>query len=71
MAPESTGKPVQSGLSLYADLLDPSSQNDAAATGTISGAPVLYKQGPAGEDAKATSADKQQINAGSYQPISA
>ncbi len=69
MAPETNGKSMRSGLSLYANLLDSSSKSEGT-TGTISGAPVLYRQSATGEDSKAGSADKQQINAGSYQPAS-
>ena len=60
---------MRSGLSLYANLLDPSSKLEGA-VGTISGAPVLYRQNAAGDHSKEDSIDKQQINAGSYQPTS-
>ena len=69
MAPDSTAKPTRGGLSLYANLLDPSSKNESK-PGTISGAPVLYKQEAAGEEMKVSTIDTQQINAGSYQPTS-
>ena len=63
MAANPPAKP-KAGLSLYANLLD-SSSNDASSSGTISRAPVVFKQpaeddGPKEED----SAQKQKINAG-------
>ena len=63
MASEPPPKP-KAGLSLYADLLDPSSK-DASSSGTISRAPVVFKH-PADEDAEKEddSAQKQKINAG-------
>lgn len=51
-------------MSLYANLLNP---NAASATGTISGAPVVYSQnGTSGaqQDESAVSAAQKQINAG-------
>ena len=66
MAPDTAVKSSRSGLSLYANLLDPSSRSEGS-TGTISGAPVLYRQSTTREDSKADSVDKQQVNAGSYQ----
>jgi len=67
MASDAAGQSVRSGLSLYANLLDPSKQD--AAPGTISRAPVVFKQAQ-GEEARqdATIAEKQQISAGRYQP---
>lgn len=65
MAPEST--PAKSGkLSLYADLLDPSTDNSSQ-PGTISRAPVVFKQASGSESQQddAAAAKKQQINAGS------
>ena len=63
MAPEAPPKP-KGGLSLYANLLDKG--DNAAKPGTISSAPVLYRQPSDGADIKtATAADKQQISAGS------
>jgi hypothetical protein len=63
MSNHNTPAPARSGLSLYANLLDPSSSSASGAT--ISRAPVAFQQeSPApGEDA---SAKKQQINAGRY-----
>jgi len=57
-------KPVRGGLSLYANLLDPSSSN-APAPGTISRAPVVFNK-PGGNDAHQDEAlaQKQQISAG-------
>ena len=70
MAPDSVAKSVRPGLSLYANLLDPSSNKDST-PGTISRAPVVFKQ-PAEEDSPQdkAAADKQQINAGRYEPTS-
>jgi len=57
-------KPVRGGLSLYANLLDPSS-NNSAAPGTISRAPVVFNK-PGGNEAHQdeASVQKQQISAG-------
>ena len=66
MASESTAKPPRPGLSLYANLLDPN--NKPSAPGTISRAPVVFKQplgGTEGYDGD-LSAQKQQPNAGTY-----
>lgn len=65
MAPEKPTKPVKAGLSLYANLLDPPSSS--AAPGTISRAPVVFKQ-PQSEDSRQdeASAQKQQLSAGRY-----
>ncbi|KAL9131036.1 MAG: hypothetical protein Q9217_000922 [Psora testacea] len=62
MPPDGAIKPARSGLSLYANLLDPGGKDSAP--GTISGAPVVYKQ-PQTDDAlpDASAADKQQISA--------
>lgn len=70
MAPDTTAKPSLPGLSLYANLLGSSSNKDAA-PGTISRAPVVFKQ-PAGDETQQdrAAAEKQQISAGSYQPTS-
>ena len=69
MAPDTTARPSRPGLSLYANLLDPSSNKDSA--GTISRAPVVFKQ-PAGDELQQDreAAEKQQISAGRYQPTS-
>lgn len=61
-------KPAQSvrpgGLSLYANLLDTSSNKDSN-PGTISRAPVVFKHG--GDDPQQDrAAAEKQINAGSY-----
>jgi len=50
--------------------LDPSSNKDST-PGTISRAPVVFKQ-PAGDDSQQDRAavEKQQISAGRYQPAS-
>ena len=70
MAPDSTARSARPGLSLYANLLDPSSNKDIT-PGTISRAPVVFKQ-PAEEDPARNklAAEKQQINAGRYMPAS-
>ena len=70
MAPDSAAKPTRPGLSLYANLLDPSPNNDSA-PGTISRAPVVFKQ-PPGEETQQDRAvvEKQQISAGRSQPAS-
>ena len=58
MAPDST--PAKSGLSLYAHLLGPSSSTP----GTISGAPVTYKQPSEASSEHDETAKKQQALAG-------
>ena len=65
MASEAPAKP-KAGLSLYANLLDPSSASSSA-PGTISRAPVVFKQ-PSDENDKSEEAttQKQQISAGRY-----
>lgn len=70
MAPEPAAKSIRPGLSLYASLLDPSSDKDSA-PGTISRAPVVFKQ-PAeeGPPQDRAAAEKQQISAGRYEPAS-
>ena len=50
--------PKRSGLSLYANLLDPSSSTP----GSVSRAPVVFKQPEAQQDGEA--AAKKQVNAG-------
>ena len=67
MAFNAPPKSIRPGLSLYANLLDPSSAT--AAPGTISRAPVVFKQ-PPGEEARQdeASAQKQQgLSAGRYE----
>ncbi|MCJ1308442.1 hypothetical protein MMC25_002095 [Agyrium rufum] len=60
-------KGAKAGLSLYANLLDPS--NKSSAPGTISKGPVLFKQPSNFEQSQEEgSAQKQQISAGSYMP---
>lgn len=68
MAPEPSARAAKPGLSLYANLLDPSS-TDSAAPGTISRAPVVFRR-PQPDDLQQEEAvaSKQQISAGSYQP---
>ena len=65
MAPETAPKPIKAGLSLYANLLDPSS-TASAASGTISRAPVVFKQPPGVDSQDEASAQKQQLSAGRY-----
>ena len=70
MASDSTSRSQRpGGLSLYANLLDPSSKKDPA-PGTISRAPVVFKQ-PSGDGSQmdeAAAEKQQQISAGRYQP---
>lgn len=63
MAPEPTPSKGGGLMSLYANLLDPSAESP----GTISRAPVVFKQG-AEADAQSdeSAAKKQQVNAGTY-----
>lgn len=70
MAPDNAAKAPRSGLSLYANLLDSSSSKDST-PGTISRAPVVFKQ-TAGDDGQQDrgAVEKQQISAGRYQPAS-
>lgn len=70
MPSDPAARPARPGLSLYANLLDPSSNKDST-PGTISRAPVVFKQ-PAQEDLPQdrVAAEKQQINAGRYEPAS-
>ena len=66
MGGEVPAKPARAGLSLYANLLDPS-LNKGTTPGTISRAPVVFKQ-PPGDDAQRdeVSAQKQQLSTGRY-----
>ena len=57
--PHDPSPPPRGGLSLYANLLDPSK----AGSGTISAAPVSYKQPDSEQD---ETAKKQQALAGIY-----
>lgn len=66
MASETPAKP-KTGLSLYANLLDPSSKTESEPPGTISRAPVVFKQAAGNDEASESAAQKQQISAGSYQ----
>ncbi|KAJ9642445.1 hypothetical protein H2199_004826 [Coniosporium tulheliwenetii] len=59
MAPNPSG-PSPGALSLYANLLDP---NSTPAPGTISSAPVLYKQPGSGSPSQDDEAAKKQVNA--------
>lgn len=65
MASDSTPSKPGGSLSLYANLLDPPA--DSSAPGTISRAPVVFKQSSE-EDAPSdeSAAKKQQLNAGSF-----
>lgn len=54
----SSDPPKRGGLSLYANLLDPKSSTP----GSVSSAPVVYKQGDAAKDDDAAAAKK--VNAG-------
>ncbi|KAL8941610.1 MAG: hypothetical protein Q9211_001759 [Gyalolechia sp. 1 TL-2023] len=71
MAPESTAKATRQGLSLYANLLG-SNNATTSAPGTISRAPVVFKQSDGGAEGNDgdVSAHKQQPNAASlrFQP---
>ena len=63
MASDSAVKLPRAGLSLYADLLDPTSANSAP--GTISRAAVVFKQSEGGRPQQdEPSAQRQQISAG-------
>ena len=65
MAPDGAMKPARSGLSLYANLLDPPHKDSAP--GIISGAPVVYKQPQANDNQpEASAAEQKQISAGRY-----
>ncbi len=55
--------PASKGLSLYANLLNPSSA-DASAPGTISRAPVVFQQPGERDPAQDELAAKKQVNAG-------
>ena len=70
MASDSTPSKPGGTLSLYANLLDPSSA-DSSAPGTISRAPVVFKQSSE-DDAQSdeSAAKKQQLNAGSFPTLS-
>lgn len=57
--PDST--PSKGGLSLYANLLDPDA---AAAPGTISRAPVVFKQNTEEQKPDESAAKTQQLSAG-------
>ncbi|SLM40925.1 RNA recognition motif domain [Lasallia pustulata] len=70
MPPESTSKSTRAGLSLYANLLDPSTSSTSGAS-TISRAPVVFKQPPGTESREEeAAAQKQQLSTASlrFQP---
>ena len=68
MAPDSAAKSARAGLSLYANLLDPSS-NKESTPGTISRAPVVFKPSLEGDPQHdRVAVEKQQISAGRYEP---
>ena len=71
MESDTSSKPSRpGGLSLYANLLEPSSKTESA-PGTISRAPVVFKQGNDESRPDQMAGDKQQqISSGSYQPAS-
>ena len=59
-------KPARPGLSLYANLLD-SSSDSSANPGIISRAPVVFnKPGPEEAQPNEATASKQQLSAGRY-----
>ncbi|MCJ1292661.1 hypothetical protein MMC34_004214 [Xylographa carneopallida] len=69
MTSSNQNKPARSGLSLYANLLDPSASSEAS--NTISRAPVVFKQPASGDPQQdEVSAQKQQLSAASlrFQP---
>ncbi|MCJ1390073.1 hypothetical protein MMC18_002931 [Xylographa bjoerkii] len=69
MNTNNSNKPARAGLSLYANLLDPSSSSEAP--NTISRAPVVFKQLASGDlQHDEASAQKQQLSAASlrFQP---
>ncbi|MCJ1377732.1 hypothetical protein MMC17_000828 [Xylographa soralifera] len=69
MTTNNLNKPVRAGLSLYANLLDPSASSEAS--NTISRAPVVFKQTASGDPQQdEASAQKQQLSAASlrFQP---
>ena len=63
MSNSNTPAAPRGGLSLYANLLDPSSSNNAA---IISRAPVPFNTADTSAADDEASAKKQQINAGRY-----
>ena len=56
-------KPQRAGLSLYANLLDPSSDGSGA-PGTISKAPVLFSKAGGDQSQPDETSQKQQLSAG-------
>ena len=67
MAPDSEARLARPGLSLYANLLDPSSDKDST-PGTISRAPVVFKQPAEGVPPQdGIPAEKQQMASGRYE----
>ncbi|KAG7004832.1 mannan polymerase II complex anp1 subunit [Physcia stellaris] len=69
MASNGPPKPQRAGLSLYANLLDPSS-NSSGAPGTISKAPVLFNKTGGDQSQPDEASQKQQLSAASlrFQP---
>ena len=67
MTSSDINKPARPGLSLYANLLDTSSNKDTEfAPSTISRAPVVFKQVAGSEAQQNRTAEKQQISTGTY-----
>jgi splicing factor 45 len=65
MAPESTPSKPGGMMSLYANLLDPSAESTP---GTISRAPVVFKQSSETDtQSDESAAKKQQLNAGTFE----
>lgn len=63
MASESASKKApKSGMSLYANLIADSTD----APGTISGAPVIFKQSSEAAQTDDSATKKQQVNTGNY-----
>lgn len=65
MVPDHSVKPTKASFSLYANLLDPST--NASTPGTISRAPVVFKQVAGDDPQDGASTSKQQLSAGRYQ----
>jgi splicing factor 45 len=62
MSKPNQGSKTGGGLSLYANLLDPSSESSAP--GTISSAPVVYKQPESNGREQQTDEAAKKVNAG-------
>ena len=67
MTSNGQSKPQRAGLSLYANLLD-SSSNGTGAPGTISKAPVLFNKTGGDQSQSDEASQKQQLSAGRYKP---